>query len=332
MARPTVKGLKYFPFDVGFFRDKKIRLLRGQHGADGVEVYQRILCACYEGDNGYYLPWNANEDYALMAEDTGYSEEKVRLIVSSCLNWSLFDDTLFKAGNVLTSRSIQRRYFGAIKETKSKAAAQGRHTIIPRDICLLFDDDFSELNKTTPWLQVGNYCLFSENNTPKSTNNNLYSANNPPKEIRVDKIILDEGREDESSDTPPVGGDTPENSSRKSVKGEKPPKHRYGEYKHVLLTDAEYQRIVVDKGLELTDAAIRHLDEYIEMKGYKAKNHSLALRKWVFIALAEEQQRAARTNINPPPKQEKYSCPCGCSSTIEHAQKILRRIRGEETQ
>ena len=214
MARPAIKGLKYFPFDVGFFRDKKIRLLRGQHGADGVEIYQRILCACYEGDNGYYLPWNANEDYALMAEDTGHSEEKVRLIVSSCLNWSLFDDTLFMMGNVLTSRSIQRRYFGAIKDTKSKAAAQGRHTVIPRDICLLTEEDISEINKTTVWLKVGDFDLFSENNTSKSTNNLSKSTNNPLNKRKGNKSKLEEIRENEISavecDPPPDGDGTAE--------------------------------------------------------------------------------------------------------------------------
>jgi len=39
VARPEIKGLKYFPFDVGFFRDRKIKLIRGEQGSDGVEVY-----------------------------------------------------------------------------------------------------------------------------------------------------------------------------------------------------------------------------------------------------------------------------------------------------
>ncbi len=127
MSRPETKGLKYFPFDVGFFGDKTIRLLRGEHGAEGVEIYQRLICSCY-AENGYFLKWDNETDYALMADDTGYSIGKIQLIVSSCLKWSLFDNTLFKGGNVLTSRGIQRRYFGAVKDTKIKAAAQGRYT------------------------------------------------------------------------------------------------------------------------------------------------------------------------------------------------------------
>lgn len=187
MARPEIQGLKYFPFDVGFFRDKKVRLLRGEHDARGVEVYQRLLCKIYE-DNGYYLLWNDSEDYSLLAEETGYSEEKIRLIVSSCLNRSLFDDTLFKGGNVLTSRSIQRRYFSAIQETKIKAAAQGRHTTIPIDLCLLTKDDLSEFNKTRIWLKIAQNFSYSENNNDKSPINEGKSPINPANEMKGNEM------------------------------------------------------------------------------------------------------------------------------------------------
>ena len=191
MPRPEVHGLKYFPFDVGFFQDKKIRLLRGEHGAEAVEVYQRLLCKCYE-DNGYYLNWDSGEDYALMADDTGFTEERIQLIVSTCLRRSLFDNTLFKMGNVLTSRSIQRRYFGAVKETKMKAAAQGRHTTIRKDICLLTGEDFSELNTSYAWLKVADYPLKSANNEYKSAINSDKSAINPTKKRKEKKTILNE--------------------------------------------------------------------------------------------------------------------------------------------
>ena len=186
MARPEIKSLKYFPLDVGIFEDKKIRLLRGQHGADGVEIYIRLIRQCYR-ENGYYLIWEPNEDYALLADDTGYSEDKVRLIVSSCVERSLFNDTLFRMGNVLTSRGIQRRYFEAISKSKIKAAAQGRHTTIPKDICLLTDEDFSEINKTVVWLKFADHNLFSENNLSKSGNNHSKSGNNTVKERKGNK-------------------------------------------------------------------------------------------------------------------------------------------------
>ena len=56
-------------------------------------------------------------------------------------------------------------------------------------------------------------------------------------------------------------------------------KHKYGEYNHVLLTDEQYKNLITDfpKDYELM---IKNLDEYIEMKGAKYKNHYLTMKKW----------------------------------------------------
>ena len=57
-------------------------------------------------------------------------------------------------------------------------------------------------------------------------------------------------------------------------------KKKYGEYKHVLLTDAEYERLRTEWGQTKLDAQIKNLDEGIQMKGYKYKDHNLTIRKW----------------------------------------------------
>jgi len=71
------------------------------------------------------------------------------------------------------------------------------------------------------------------------------------------------------------------------------PKAKHGEFKHVLLTTSEEHKLCGDFGFEETRSAITYLDEYIEMKGYKAKSHYLALRKWVFDAVKESTRRKA---------------------------------------
>jgi len=73
-------------------------------------------------------------------------------------------------------------------------------------------------------------------------------------------------------------------------KKDKDPKHKYGEYQHVLLTDKERDRLMDEYGEAKTTEAIKYLDEYIEMKGYKAKSHYLAIRKWVFDAIDREKK------------------------------------------
>ena len=71
----------------------------------------------------------------------------------------------------------------------------------------------------------------------------------------------------------------------------KPVKHTYGEYGHVRLTDEERNKLMDEYGEAETSSAIKYLDEYIEMKGYKAKSHYLAIRKWVFDAVKREKER-----------------------------------------
>lgn len=83
----------------------------------------------------------------------------------------------------------------------------------------------------------------------------------------------------------------------------KPTKHHYGEYKHVLLTDDEYKKLVQERGQAKTEAAITFLDEYLEMNGKSYKSCYLALRKWVFDALEEKKTSAGQKVVNKVAQQ-----------------------------
>ena len=82
-----------------------------------------------------------------------------------------------------------------------------------------------------------------------------------------------------------TGTDTgsPQTKNEKNEKNDK--KNIYGEYKHVRLTQKQYDKLVDDYGEELLKAAIKYLDEYMQMKGRKYSDHNLVLRKWVFDAV-----------------------------------------------
>lgn len=49
----------------------------------------------------------------------------------------------------------------------------------------------------------------------------------------------------------------------------------------------------------MTQKAITFLDEHIEMKGYKAKSHYLAIRKWVVDAVKEKERKDQRQPYRP---------------------------------
>lgn len=68
-------------------------------------------------------------------------------------------------------------------------------------------------------------------------------------------------------------------------------KNIYGEYGHVRLTETEWDKLCNEYGNIETHEAIKYLDEYIEMKGYKAKSHYLCIRKWVFDAVKRDKAK-----------------------------------------
>lgn len=76
----------------------------------------------------------------------------------------------------------------------------------------------------------------------------------------------------------------------------KKPKHKYGEYSNVLLTDDEFNKL--NKDYSNANELITFLDEYIEMKGYKAKSHYLAIKKWVVDAVNERKKKAYKEMPN----------------------------------
>lgn len=166
MARPIKDGLSYFPFDVDFFSDIKIKSLRARFGADGITLYLYILCEIYR--NGYFI--KADEDFIDCASaDLGLTVDKTRQLMKFFCKRSLFDDTLFTADTILTSKSVQRRYQEARKGSK-------------RDI---FVDDKSWLldeNETLGFIKVRPVSGCSAKNAGFSEKNSDNSENYSTKE------------------------------------------------------------------------------------------------------------------------------------------------------
>ena len=67
-------------------------------------------------------------------------------------------------------------------------------------------------------------------------------------------------------------------------------KNRYGKYENVLLTEAEYDRLGTDYGVDKRERAIEYLDMYIPEKDYKSKSHNLAIRRWVMDAIERDSK------------------------------------------
>ena len=64
------------------------------------------------------------------------------------------------------------------------------------------------------------------------------------------------------------------------LKKKKEVRHKYGEYKKVLLTDKQYNKLVNDFGEHKLMYLIKKMDEWLQMTGRSYKDYNLALRKW----------------------------------------------------
>lgn len=107
MARNVKSSLEYFPFDVDFFQDIRIRKLIKRQGGKAVTVYALLLCLIYK--NGYYMLWDDELPF-IGSELSGFEEAYISEVIKSCLSLGLFDKNLFDSEGVLTSKGIQTRY------------------------------------------------------------------------------------------------------------------------------------------------------------------------------------------------------------------------------
>lgn len=258
-GRPPKEGLDYYPFEVGFFSDDKVEKLEGEHGPLGSYVYIRLLCLIYR-DNGYFYKWDDSARVLLARRiGNGISPQKVELIVRSCIKWSLFDDKLFDAYAVLTSRGIQRRYILANKERARKAAAEGRHMCVDDKLWLVDND-----TTVRSFVKVGLLPDCSANNGDYSGKNGDNSAEESPKR---NKKKVNKKKENKREDT---GADRATSE---------PVRHKYGAYNNVLLSDEDMSKLKAEFPLDWENR-IERLSEYIASKGAKYKNHLATIRSW----------------------------------------------------
>lgn len=126
MARIAKSGLEYFPFDIDFFQDIRIRKLIKRQGGKAVTVYALLLCLIYK--NGYYIQWDKELPF-IGSEISGFDEAYVSEVIKSCLTLGLFDKNLYDTEQVLTSRGIQVRYCN-IQRLNKRMSRIDRYSLI----------------------------------------------------------------------------------------------------------------------------------------------------------------------------------------------------------
>ena len=193
MPAPQKNGLDYFPLEVGFFSDKKIKRLRAKFGNDGVCVLLYLYTEIYR--EGYYIIYD--DDLILdISDELNISENLTRQIADHLLSRTMLTVCEMHGGNlaesvkVLTAKSIQRRFQLAKKGLK-------RDVFVEAECWLL------EKSETLDFIKMHPHDNKSEINPSKSEINDDKSENYHTKESKGKERKVKESKEKEySADKP----------------------------------------------------------------------------------------------------------------------------------
>ncbi|MDL2310983.1 DUF4373 domain-containing protein [Peptostreptococcaceae bacterium OttesenSCG-928-C18] len=116
MARPFKKGIDYFPLDVTFLRNIKVRKIVRTCGNEALSVLVSILCNIYQA-KGYYCIWDTELCF-LVADEVGVCEDFVFKVAEKAVQVGFFNKKRFEDYEILTSKGIQRRYLEITSKRK----------------------------------------------------------------------------------------------------------------------------------------------------------------------------------------------------------------------
>lgn len=194
MSRPQKEGIDYFPFDIDFFSDPKIKILKARYGVDGIAIYVYLLCEIYR--SGYYIRFNEDSQY-IISDDLKMSPDKVMQVLKFLLERSLFDNKLFQSDAVLTSTGIQKRFQLAVKERAKKNPIQVEgFWILPEE-------------KTEPFIKVNSFIN-------KSGNNEDYSGKNSDTSREL-SLKESKGKESKENKSKEISPELPESPRQEAV-------------------------------------------------------------------------------------------------------------------
>ena len=178
MARPIKDGVDYFPKDVDFYYDEKVRLLRAEFGCKGMYLLDYILCELYR-NNGYFMRWDKGRCFLVSdGAGCGCTPEFVEEFVNGCIRCSFFDERVAVSFGILTSQGIQRRYLRMFN-SRDFLYMEGAYFLL----------DIND-KKDVPRSVIPKLALFykSTENPFKSTENPFKSTVNPQSKVKVTNV------------------------------------------------------------------------------------------------------------------------------------------------
>lgn len=178
MARPTKEGLDYFPLDTDIDQDDKIALIEADFGIEGFGIVIKLLMKIYS--NGYFYEWGEVEQ-KLFGRRINVDINLLTDVVNACINWGLFDRTVLREYQVLTSAGIQKRYFEATKRRKEVEAFEEYLLLKKSELKTFFNVNIISVNDDI------NEADDNSNDTKGVTETDDISAETPQSKVKESK-------------------------------------------------------------------------------------------------------------------------------------------------
>ena len=177
MARPRKDGLNYFPLDVNFLSDLKIKKIIRAYGAQAVAVVMSVLTTVYR-DNGYFATYDDDLIF-IIADELKLEDSYVKNVIEKLIEVDFLSKEQKEKNNILTSIGIQERYLKAC-ERRVKTTLNATYSLL--------NDSSTELPQTesTP---EGSFCKQKPhstgvNDSNKKVNNELVASSENNSDVR----------------------------------------------------------------------------------------------------------------------------------------------------
>ncbi|MCM1354726.1 MAG: DUF4373 domain-containing protein [Bacteroides sp.] len=123
-------GISYYKIDTDRYDDLRIRKLKKDCGAQGLAIYDYILCQIY-GVKGYYVV--DDEEFLFNTADyLNVKRQNVSEVIGYACAVGLFDKELRTRESILTSVAIQKRWLTIAKHSKrSLPAIEEKYWLLP---------------------------------------------------------------------------------------------------------------------------------------------------------------------------------------------------------
>lgn len=183
MARPRKDGLDYFPVDVNFLSDLKIKKTIRAYGAQAVAVVMSVLATIYR-DNGYFATYDDDLIF-IIADELKLEDSYVKNVIEKLIEVDFLSKEQKEKNNILTSIGIQERYLKAC-ERRAKTTLNVTYSLL--------NDSSNELPQTESTPESG-----LRKQKPRSTEvNDNKSTQSKVKESKVKNSKEQESKQQES--------------------------------------------------------------------------------------------------------------------------------------